>query len=39
MLVDGLMAPHHNAAYLEMRQLYFGLMANATPLLLTNGNI
>jgi len=38
MLVDGVSAPQSNAAYLEMRQKYFGLMANATALLLTNGN-
>jgi len=38
MIVDGISAPQSNAAYLEMRQKYFGLMANATPLMLTNGN-
>ena len=38
MITDGVSAPQSNAAYLEMRQKYFGLMASATPLLLTNGN-
>lgn len=38
MIVDGLSAPISNAAYLEMRQKYFGIMAGSTPLLLTNGN-
>ena len=38
MIVDGLAAPISNAAYLEMRQKYFGIMAGSTSLLLTNGN-
>lgn len=38
MLVDGVNAPQSNAAYLEMREKYLGLMANATSLMLVNGN-
>ena len=38
MIVDGKSAPQSNAAYLEMRQKYLGLAANATPLMLVNGN-
>ena len=38
MLVDGEKAPLSNAAYREMREDYFGLMAASTALLLTNGN-
>ncbi len=38
MIVDGQSAPDGNAAYLSMRKLYLGLMANATSLMLTNGN-
>jgi hypothetical protein len=38
MITDGVSAPQSNAAYREMREKYFGLMAAATPLFLTNGN-
>ncbi|HRI67171.1 MAG TPA: fibronectin type III domain-containing protein, partial [Polyangium sp.] len=38
MIVDGKQAPQSNAAYLEMRQKYLGIMANATSLMLVNGN-
>ena len=38
MIVDGTGAPRGNAAYLEQRERYLGLMANATPLMLVNGN-
>ncbi len=38
MITDGKMAPQTNAAYLEMRQKYLGIMANATSLMLVNGN-
>lgn len=38
MIVDGASAPQSNAAYLEMRQKYLGIMANATSLMLTSGN-
>lgn len=38
MLTDGKSAPQANAAYLAMRQQYLGLMANATSLMLVNGN-
>lgn len=38
MIVDGKSAPITNAAYLELRNRYFGLMANATSLMLVNGN-
>jgi hypothetical protein len=38
MLTDGTAAPNSNAAYLEQRQKYLGLMANATSLMLVNGN-
>lgn len=38
MIVDGISAPQSNAAYREMRERYLGLMASATPLMLTNGN-
>ena len=37
-IVDGKSAPITNAAYLELRNRYFGLMANATSLMLVNGN-
>lgn len=38
MITDGVSAPQSNAAYREMREMYLGLMANATSLMLTNGN-
>ncbi|MFO0611102.1 MAG: metallophosphoesterase family protein [Polyangiaceae bacterium] len=38
MIVDGVSAPQSNAAYLEMREKYFGAMSGATALFLTNGN-
>lgn len=38
MILDGAAAPQSNAAYRELREKYFGLMAHSTPLLLTNGN-
>jgi hypothetical protein len=38
MLVDGVRAPTGSAAWLELRQKYFGLMAPSTALFLTNGN-
>ncbi len=38
MLVDGVSAPQSNAAFLEMRQKYLGIIANATSLMLVNGN-
>jgi hypothetical protein len=38
MIVDGVNAPQSNAAYRELREDYFGIMANATALMLTNGN-
>ncbi len=38
MLTDGVSSPRSNAAYLEQRQKYLGVMANATSLMLVNGN-
>ncbi|MFO0642106.1 MAG: metallophosphoesterase [Polyangiaceae bacterium] len=38
MIVDGVGAPQGSAAYLGMRQDYFGLMGASTALMLTNGN-
>ncbi|HMY59536.1 MAG TPA: hypothetical protein PK472_14840, partial [Pseudomonadota bacterium] len=38
MLVDGKSAPQGYAAYQDLRKQYFGLMANATALMLVNGN-
>lgn len=38
MIVDGRSAPISNAAYLDLRARYFGLMGNATALMLVNGN-
>lgn len=38
MITDGTGAPQANAAYLSMRKQYLGLMANATSLMLVNGN-
>lgn len=38
MIVDGRSAPLSNAAYLDLRTRYFGVMANATSLMLVNGN-
>ncbi len=38
MIVDGVSAPQSNAAYLELRQKYLHVAANATPLMLVNGN-
>jgi len=38
MIEDGAGAPRSNAAYLQMRQDYLGIMANATSLMLVNGN-
>lgn len=38
MIVDGESAPKGNGAYREMRESYLGIMANATSLLLVNGN-
>ena len=38
MIVDGIEAPRHDAAYLEQRSLYLGAVANATSLFLVNGN-
>lgn len=38
MLVDGKLAPQGYAAYQDLRKQYFGIMANATALMLVNGN-
>jgi hypothetical protein len=38
MIVDGASAPKSNGAYLQNRQQYLGIMANATSLFLVNGN-
>ncbi|HND12687.1 MAG TPA: metallophosphoesterase [Pseudomonadota bacterium] len=38
MLVDGKSAPQGYAAYQDLRKQYFGIMANATALMLVNGN-
>jgi hypothetical protein len=38
MIVDGVNAPRHDAAYRELRERYLGLLANATSLFLVNGN-
>ncbi|MBS2015041.1 MAG: metallophosphoesterase family protein [Deltaproteobacteria bacterium] len=38
MITDGVSAPQGNGAYLRMRKDFFGIMGNATALLLTNGN-
>jgi hypothetical protein len=38
MLTDGEGAPRSNAAYLEQREKYLGVLANATSLMLVNGN-
>jgi hypothetical protein len=38
MIVDGVNSPQHNAAYRELRALYFGEIGPSTALMLTNGN-